>query len=101
MFSYIINEVITQEDSCSHLGSIIVKDLNWGKPVGNMVNKVYRALNFVMRVMDRSSRKASKLVYKLLMRPILEYEASVWGSYQIELVIVGNSAAKGCKMYFG
>jgi hypothetical protein len=45
------DEKIPEDSSCKYLGIIIRSDLSWADQVNNMVQKAWRALHFVMRVL--------------------------------------------------
>jgi len=63
-----------------------------------MVQKGWRALRFVMRIVKKGNKNTKSLAYMSLIRPILEYGAACWDpyrEYQISaLGSVQNEAAK-------
>jgi hypothetical protein len=63
-----------------------------------MVQKAWRAIHFVMRIVKRVNTNTKSLAYTSLVRPILKYDAVCWDPYrecQISaLDRVQNKAAK-------
>jgi hypothetical protein len=63
-----------------------------------MVQKAWRALHFVIRVVKKGNKNTKSIAYKSPVRPILEYGAACWNPYrecQINaLYCVQNKAAK-------
>jgi len=58
------------------LGTILRNDLNWVAQVNYTVQKAWKALHFVMRVLKKGNRNTQSLAYTSLVRPILEYESA-------------------------
>jgi hypothetical protein len=91
-------EKIPEDSSCKYLGIIIRSDLRWGDQVNNTVQKAWRALHFLTRVVKKGNKNTKSVAYKSLVRPILEYGAACWDPYrkcQINsLDRVQNKAAK-------
>jgi hypothetical protein len=83
---------IPEANFCKYLGIIIRSDLNY------TVQKAWRAVHFVMRVVKGGNKNTRSLAYTSLVRPILEYGAACWDPYrecQISaLDRVQNKAAK-------
>jgi hypothetical protein len=71
--NYTLREEKIPEDSCcKYLGIIICSDLSWADQVNNTVQKAWRALHFVMRVVKNGNKNTKSVAYKSLVRPILE-----------------------------
>jgi hypothetical protein len=81
-----------------YLGIIIRTDLSWADQVNYTVQKAWRSLHFVMRIVKRINKNTKNIAYTSLVRPILEYGATCWDPYrdcQINAVDrVQNKAAK-------
>jgi hypothetical protein len=97
--NYTLRDQNIPEDSCcKYLGIIIRSDLSWADQVNHKVQKAWRALHFVMRVVKMGTKNTKSIAYKSLVRPILEYGAACWDPYrecQINtLDRVQNKAAK-------
>src|SRR5215510_8546131 len=73
---------IPKESSCKYLGIIIRSDLSWADQVNHTVQKAWRALHFVMRVVKKENKNTKSIAYKSLVRPILEYGAACWDPYR-------------------
>jgi hypothetical protein len=73
---------IPEDISCKYLGIIIRSDLSWADQVNNTVQKAWRALYFVMRVVKKGNKNTKSVAYKSLVRPILEYGAACWDPYR-------------------
>ena len=67
--------------STKYLGITITSDLNCNKHIGQITGKANQALGFVKRNIKTRSRKVKTLAYKALVRPRLEYCASVWAPH--------------------
>jgi hypothetical protein len=63
---------------CKDLGIIIRSDLSWADQVNYTVQKAWRALHFVMRIVKKGNKNTKSLAYTSLVRPILEYGAACW-----------------------
>jgi len=89
---------IPEDNCCKYLGIVIRNDLNWADQVNYTVQKAWRALHFVMRIVNKGNKNTKNLAYTSLVRPILEYGAACWDPYrecQISaLDRVQNKAAK-------
>jgi len=97
--NYSLGDQKIPEASCSkYLGIIIRNDLRWADQGNSTVQKAWRALRFVMRIVKKGNKNMKSLAYTSLVRPILEYEAACWDPYrecQISaLDRVQNKAAK-------
>jgi hypothetical protein len=80
---YTLRDQKTPEDSsCKYLGIIIRCDLSWADQVNRTVQKAWRALRFVMRVVKKGNNITKNIAYKSLVRPILEYGAASWDPYR-------------------
>jgi hypothetical protein len=68
--------------SCKYLGIIIRNDLSWADQVNYTVQKAWKALHFVMRVLKKGNSNTKSLAYTSLVRLILEYGAACWDPYR-------------------
>ena len=71
-------------DDTKYLGVTISKDLSWNKHLQNTTNSATRTLNFLKRNLKISSPKIKEQAYFSLVRPQLEYAASVWDPHTIK-----------------
>ena len=92
------DQMIPEANCCKYLGIIIRSDLSWADQVNFTVQKAWRALHFVIRIVKNGNKNTKSLAYTSLVRPILEYGAACWDPYrecQISaLDRVQNKAAK-------
>ena len=72
-------------DHATYLGVEIADDLSWKKHVTKVKNKATKTLGFVRRNVTTSSIKAKTLAYQSLVRPQLEYSATVWHPHTEDL----------------
>jgi len=72
------DQKIQEASSCKYLGIILRSDLNRVDQVNYIVQKAWKALHFVMRVLKKGYRNTKSLVYMSLVCPILEYGATCW-----------------------
>ena len=72
------DQKIPEASSCKYLGIILRSDLNWEDQVNYTVQKAWKALYFVMRILKKGNRNTKSLAYTSLVCPILEYGAACW-----------------------
>ena len=75
-------QMIPEDSSCKYLGTVIRNDLSWADQVNYTVQKAWRALHFVMRIVNKGNKNTKSLVYTSPVRPILEYGAACWDPYR-------------------
>jgi len=66
------------------------------------LKKTWKALNFVLRILNKGNNNTKSLAYTSLVRPILEYGAACWDPYRGQinaLDLVQKKATKFCKSY--
>jgi hypothetical protein len=66
------------------LGIIISNHLTWSDQVNSVVNKANRVLGIIKRTVGTSNMKVFMLLYKTLVRPILEYAVPMWSPYLVK-----------------
>ena len=69
------------------LGIMVSSDLSWSKQVNVTVNKANKLLGLVHRTVGSSNPGAFSTLYKSLVRPVLEYAATVWNPYLVKDVL--------------
>ena len=62
-------------ESVKDLGVTINYHLSWGKHVSYIVNKANKVFGVIKRSLGNDNRHAFSCLFKLLVRPILEYAA--------------------------
>ena len=99
------DQKISEASCCKYLGIIIWNDLSWTDQVNYMVQKVWRALHFVMCIVKNGNKNMKSLAYMSLARPILEYGAACCNPYRegevSALDRVQNKAAKFVRLSGG
>ena len=65
---------ILEASSCKYLGIILQSDLNWV----DQAQRAWKALHFVMCVLEKGNRNTKSLAYTSLVCPILEYGSACW-----------------------
>ena len=92
------DQKIPEASCCRYLGIIVRSDLSWAVQVNYTVQKAWRALHFVMRIVKKGNKNTKSLAYMSLVRPILEYGVACWDPYRecqiCALDRVQNEAAK-------
>ena len=90
--------VIEQVSSFKYLGVTISSDLSWSPHVANVCCKAKKLLGFLYRGFRFADRSCLAHLYKMLVRPILEYSCSAWDPHQklniMKLERVQNFAAR-------
>ena len=80
--SYSLGVQLESVESVKDLGVTINYHLSCGKHVSYIVNKANKVLGVIKRSLGNDNRHAFSCLFKLLVRPILEYAAPVWSPYQ-------------------
>ena len=57
------------------------RDLSWSNHVDVIVNKANKALGLLKRAVDSKNKEIFSMLYKSLVRPILEYACPVWSPH--------------------
>ena len=63
------------------LGVIMASDLTWTKHVAETVHKANKVLGLLIRTVGSENKDIFSILYKSLVRPILEYASLVWSPY--------------------
>ena len=91
--SYNLDKIqLNPVNTIKYLGVLLHHKLNWTEHVNKTMSDAMQSLNFVMRNLRKSSRNARIKAYLTLVRPALEYCASVWHprqqvlTHQLEMV---------------
>jgi hypothetical protein len=72
---------IPEASCCKYLGIIMLSDLSWADQVNYTVQKAWKALHFIMRVLKKGNNTKS-LAYTSLICSILEYGVVCWDPYR-------------------
>ncbi|XP_028407530.1 uncharacterized protein LOC114530144 [Dendronephthya gigantea] len=66
------------------LGVTITKNLSWSQHVAITVNKANKVLGIIKRTVGPVDKSVFSMLYKSLVRPILEYAVPVWSPYLVK-----------------
>ena len=70
--------------SVNDLGVTLSSNLSWSKHVGITTNKANKVLGIIKRTVDTGNPDTFSILYKSLVRSILEYAAPVWSPYLVK-----------------
>jgi hypothetical protein len=73
---------IPEASCCKYLGIIMRSDLSSAYQVNCTVQKAWKALHFIMRILKKGNKNTKSLAYTPPVRPILEYGAACWDPYR-------------------
>ena len=71
-------EILETVESAKYLGVTISEDLSWHKQVCTMAKKANSTLQLIVRNLHNCTRSTRALAYTTLVRPKMEYCATVW-----------------------
>ena len=70
-----------REKTIKYLGVTISQDLRWNSHIDNVTTKANKSLGFIRRNMRGCKPSVKDVAYKAIVRPTLEYAATVWDPY--------------------
>ena len=73
--------VLRNVSNYKDLGVIMASDLKWSKHVEQIVHKANRVLGLLKRTVGGKNKDIFSILYKTLVRPILEYACPVWSPH--------------------
>ena len=82
--NYTLGKPLKDVNSFKDLGVTITKDLSWGIHISMTVNKANKTLGAIKRSVGIANTKVFSMLYKSLVRPILEYAVPVWCPYLVK-----------------
>ena len=83
--SYTLAETCLESvDQIKDLGVTITKDLSWSQHVAIVVSKANKVLGIIKRTVGPVDTQVFSMLYKSLVRPILEYAVPVWSPYLVK-----------------
>jgi len=74
---------ITSTDTVKDLGVLIDSDLKFHAHAEAIISKDNHTLAIIRKTFQFTDKNMSIILYKTLVRPIIEYGNSVWGPYYI------------------
>ena len=72
------NTQIKEVDSHKHLGIEFTNDMTWKKHINTIVSKAYKRLGILRMHKFNLDRRSLDKMYKIFIRPLLEYGNTVW-----------------------
>ena len=66
------------------LGATITRDLSWGYHISYTMDKAKKVQGSIKRSVGTANSNIFSMLYKSLVRPILEYTAPVWCPYLVK-----------------
>ena len=82
--THLSNKELKSVRSCKDLGVYVSSDLSWSNHVDAIVNKANKVLGLLKRTVGNNNREIFSMLYKSLVRPILEYTCPVWSPYLVK-----------------
>jgi hypothetical protein len=80
------NQPLEYTNSATYLGIELSSDLTWKKQIDKTCAKANKQLAFLRRNLQINNTKVKETAYKGLVRPVVEYCASVWDPYQAKYI---------------
>ena len=81
--SYILHgHTLENVSSAKYLVVTINNTVSWDDHISNTCSKADKVLGFLRRNLKISASNIKEKAYKVFVRPLLEYAASVWGQYR-------------------
>ena len=91
---------IVQVEHTKYLGVTISSNLSWNEHVQRITNKAKQVNNFLYRNLWKCPTHIKSGCYKIMVRPVTEYAASVWDPYTLsninKLESIQRTAARFC-----
>lgn len=82
--NYFLEKPLKDVDNFKDLGVTITRDLSWGNHISITVNKANKVLGSIKRSVGTANTNVFSMLYKSLVRPILEYAVPVWCPYLVK-----------------
>ena len=79
---YLWNAELKSVKSCKKLGVYVSRDLSWSNHVDAILNKANEVVGLLKRTVGSKNREIFSMLYKSLVRPILENACPVWSPYR-------------------
>ena len=85
--NYFLEKPLKDVDNFKDLGVTITRDLSRGNHISISVIKANKILGSIERSVGTANANVFSMLYKSLVRPILEYAAPVWCSYLVKDIL--------------
>jgi hypothetical protein len=80
------DQLIPEASSCKYFGIIFRSDLSWADHINYTVEKAWKAIHFITRILKKGNSGTKCLTYTTLVSPILEYGAACWDPHREEQI---------------
>ena len=81
-YGYRLNNItLSTDNQHTYLGILLHKSLSWSGHIASIASKASQIFNFLRRNLSKCSSTVKASSYLALVRPIMEYAASVWDPY--------------------
>ncbi len=67
------NEYLTEANNTVYLGVILTSTLSWKENISNLINKASKRTALLKRISHQVDRRTLDILYKSMVRPLLEY----------------------------
>ena len=95
---YLSNTELRFVDSYKDLGVNMSRDLSWSNHVGVIVNRANKVLGLLKRTVGSKNKEIFSMLYKSLVRPILEYACPAWSPHLVkDILAIVHSTTKNIK----
>ena len=74
-------QTLKSVNNAKYLGRLITSDLRWTNHINSICGKANKTLGFLRRNLNFGSTTTKQNAYNSLVRPIVEYAATVWDPY--------------------
>ena len=81
---HLSNTELKSVNSYRDLGVHVSRDLSWSNHVDAIVNKANTEVGLLKRTVGSKNREIFSMLYKSLVRTILEYACRVWSPYLVK-----------------
>ena len=78
---YVGAQLILEASSFKYSGIITCSELKWADHVSYTLRKAWKALHFILRILENENNNTKCLGYTALVRMILEYGGVCWDPY--------------------
>ena len=81
---HLSNTELKSVNSCKDLGVYVSRDLSWSNNVDAIVNKANKVVGLIKRTVGSKNKEIFSMLYKSLVKPVLEYACPVWSPYLVK-----------------
>jgi hypothetical protein len=92
------DQKIPEASSCKYLGIILQSNLNWVDQVNRTVQKAWKALHFVMCVLEKGNRNTKCSAYTSLVCPAPEYGSPCWNPCRGQIYALDRLQKKAAQL---